>query len=67
MTADLERYTAIAANILELQKQLDALQDNLTHSYDDENFTVAAVATVKREIKHQQLLLGKISKSLEFN
>ena len=66
MTADLERYTAIAANILELQKQLDALQHNLSHSYDDENFTVAAVATVKREIKHQQLLLDKISKSLEF-
>lgn len=66
MTADLQRYTAIAANILELQKQLDALQHNLSHSYDDENFTVAAVATVKREIKHQQLLLDKISKSLEF-
>jgi|TARA_B100002003_G_scaffold201366_1_gene193056 hypothetical protein len=66
MSADLERYTAIAARILELQKQLIALQDNLSHSYDDENFTVGAVATVKREIKHQQLLLDKISKSLEF-
>ena len=66
MKADLERYTAIAANILELQKQLVALQDNLLHSYDDENFTVAAVATVKRDIKHQQLLLDKISKRLEF-
>ena len=63
MTADLERYTAIAANILELQKQLVALQDNLLHSYDDENFTVAAVATVKREIKHQRLVLDEISKT----
>ena len=66
MTTNLERYTAIAAKIIELQKQLIALQDNLSQSYDDENFTVAAVATVKREIKHQQLLLDKISKSLEF-
>ena len=63
MTDELERYKTISTRILGLQAQLAVLQHNLSHSYDDENFTVAAVATVKREIKHQRLVLDEISKT----
>ncbi len=66
MTDELERYKTISTRILGLQAQLATLQHNLSHSYDDENFTVAAVAKIKREIKHQKLLLDEISKNLIF-
>ena len=66
MTNDLDNYRYISTRILDLQKQLSTLKDDLSHSYDDENFTVAAIAQIKTEIKHQQLLLEKISKTLEF-
>ena len=66
MTDDLDNYRYISTRILDLQKQLSTLKDDLSHSYDDENFTVAAIAQIKTEIKHQQLLLEKISKTLEF-
>ena len=66
MTDDLDNYRYISTRILDLQKQLSTLKDDLIHSYDDENFTVAAIAQIKTEIKHQQLLLEKISKTLEF-
>ena len=62
----LKQYKAVADKILELQKQLDSLQNNLSQSYDDENFTIAAAAKLKLEIKQQQLLLDKISKHLDF-
>ena len=65
-SSHLDQYKAISARILELQKQLDALHNNLSESYDDENFTIAAAAKLKSEIKHEQLLLDKISKYLEF-
>ena len=61
-----KQYTAVADKILELQKQLDSLHNNLSQSYDDENFTIAAAAKLKSEIKHQQLLLETISKNLKF-
>ena len=66
MTDNLNNYRYISTRILDLQKQLSTLKDDLSHSYDDENFTVAAIAQIKTEIKHQQLLLEKISKTLEF-
>ena len=66
MTNDLDNYRYISTRILDLQKQLSTLKDDLSHSYDDENFTVAAIAQIKTEIKQQQLLLEKISKTLEF-
>ena len=66
MTNDLDNYRYISTRILDLQKQLSTLKGDLSHSYDDENFTVAAIAQIKTEIKHQQLLLEKISKTLEF-
>ena len=66
MTDDLDNYRYISTRILDLQKQLSTLKDDLSHSYDDENFTVGAIAQIKTEIKHQQLLLEKISKTLEF-
>ena len=66
MTNDLDNYRYISTRILDLQKQLSTLKHGLSHSYDDENFTVAAIAQIKTEIKHQQLLLEKISKTLEF-
>ena len=62
----LNQYKTISSRILELQKQLDSLQNNLSQSYDDENFTIAAAAKLKSEIKHHQLLLETISKNLKF-
>jgi hypothetical protein len=66
MTDELDNYRHISTSILDLQKQLSTLKDGLIHSYDDENFTVTAIAQIKTEIKHQQSLLEKISKTLEF-
>ena len=62
----LDQYKTISSRILELQKQLDSLQNNLSQSYDDENFTIGAAAKVKLEIKQQKLLLDKISEHLDF-
>ena len=62
----LDQYKTISSRILELQKQLDSLQNNLSQSYDDENFTIGAAAKLKLEIKQQQSLLDKISKHLDF-
>jgi len=66
MTDNLNNYRYISTRILDLQKQLSTLKDDLIHSYDDENFTITAIAQIKTEIKHQKLLLDKISKTLEF-
>ena len=62
----IDQYKTISSRILELQKQLDLLQNNLSQSYDDENFTIGAAAKLKLEIQQQQLLLDKISKHLNF-
>ena len=47
MTNDLDNYRYISTRILDLQKQLSTLTKDLVHSYDNENFTVAATAQNK--------------------